>query len=111
MEDLLKYANLKKKFIALTRYPSMKRDISMLVDDSISASDILGVIEKNGNDLVKAIDVFDLYKGQQIEQGKKSLAYSVEYRSDEKTLKDEEVTEIHKNIQKALVDKLGAQIR
>jgi len=111
MEDLLKYADLGKRFTALARYPSVRRDISMLVDDSVSASDILRVIEKNGNDLVRSIDVFDLYKGQQIEQGKKSLAYSVEYRSDEKTLKDEEVAEIHKDIQKALVDKLGAQIR
>ena len=110
-EDLLKYANLDRKFTALPLYPSARRDISMLVDDSVSASDILGVIEKNGNTLVKSIDVFDLYKGQQIGEGKKSLAYRVEYRSDERTLKDEEVSEIHKNIQNALIDKLGAQIR
>jgi len=111
MEDLLKHANLSRRFMVLPRYPSMKRDISMLVDDSVKASDILEVIQTYGNDLIKSVDIFDLYKGQQIGQGKKSLAYSVEYRSDEKTLKDEEVTQIHKDIQKALVDKLGAQIR
>ncbi len=111
MEDLLKHADLSRRFMVLPRYPSIKRDISMLVDDSVRASDILEVIQKHGNNLIKSVDIFDLYKGQQIEQGKKSLAYSVEYRSGERTLKDEEVTQIHKDIQKALVDKLGVQIR
>jgi len=111
LEDLLKHVNLKKRFSPLPRYPSIKRDISLLMDDSIAASSIFNVIKEVGKDLVKSVNVFDFYKGQQIEQHKKSLAYTVEYRSDEKTLKDEEVTEVHKNIQEALVKKLGVQIR
>jgi len=111
MEDLFKHVNLEKKFAALPKYPSIKRDISMIVDDSVSASSIFAVIREKTKDLVRSIDVFDLYKGQQIAQGKKSLAYTLEYRSDEKTLKDEEVSQIHKNIQDALVKKLGVQIR
>ena len=110
-EDLLKYVDLGKRFAPLAKYPSMKRDISILVNDSVKARDIEEAIREEGKDLVRTIEVFDLYKGQQIEQDKKSLAYTVEYRSDEKTLKDEDVTEIHKNIQENLVKKLGAQIR
>lgn len=111
VEALLKYASIQKRFEPLPRYPSVRRDISILIDDNVSASEIYNVIREEGNQLVKKVEIFDLYKGQQIEHGKKSLSYAVEYRSDERTLKDEEVTEIHKNIQKALIKKLGAQIR
>ncbi|MFC1624425.1 phenylalanine--tRNA ligase subunit beta [Candidatus Omnitrophota bacterium] len=111
LEDLFRQVSLKKRFTALPRYPSVKRDISILVDDAVSSSSIFDVIKEEGKDLVKSIDVFDFYKGQQIEEGKKSLAYSVEYRSGEKTLKDEEIVKIHKDIQETLVKKLGAQIR
>ncbi len=110
-EELLNYVKLRKLFKSLARYPSIKRDISVLADDSISASSVFDLIREEGKDIVKSVDVFDLYKGQQIEQGKKSLAYTVEYRSDEKTLKDEDVSDIHKKIQEALVKKLGVQIR
>ena len=110
-EELLKHVDLKKRFTALPRYPAIKRDISMLVDDSVSASSIFDVITREAKDLVKSIDVFDLYKGQQIKEGKKSLAYTLEYRSDEKTLKDEDVANIHNSIQETLVKKLGAEIR
>lgn len=111
MEVLLKHANLKKRFAALPRYPSVKRDISLLVDDTVTSSGIFNVVKEVGGNLVASIGVFDLYKGQQVPPGKKSLAYRVEYRSDERTLKDEEVSQIHKNIQEALIKKLGVQIR
>ena len=110
-EELLNCANLRKLFKPLARYPSIKRDISILADDSVSASSIFDLIKEEGKEIVKSVDVFDLYKGQQIEQGKKSLAYTVEYRSNEKTLKDEDVSDIHKKIQEVLVKKLGVQIR
>jgi len=110
-EDLLQHIDLEKRFVSLPRYPSVKRDISMLVDDSVSASSIFDVISEESKDLVRSVNIFDLYKGQQVAEGKKSLAYTLGYRSDEKTLKDEEVTKIHKDIQEALVKKLGAQIR
>ncbi|MFC1621546.1 phenylalanine--tRNA ligase subunit beta [Candidatus Omnitrophota bacterium] len=111
MEKILQYAQSQKTFMALARYPSIKRDISILVDDSVNAECILDLIKKQGKELVKSVDVFDFYKGQQIQEGKKSLAYTVEYRSDEKTLKDEDVIQIHKDIQDSLVKELGAQIR
>jgi len=111
IEGILKYADLNRRFSPLPKYPSLKRDISMLMDDSVEAKSIMDVIQENANDMVKSIEMFDIYKGQQIEKGKKSLAYTLEYRSDEKTLKDEEVSNVHKAIQEALVKKLKAQIR
>ncbi len=110
-EALLKYANPSKRFKPLPRYPSLKRDISIVVDDTVNASEIDSVIREGGEGLIKSIDVFDLYRGQQIEEGKKGVAYSIEYRSEEKTLKDDDINGIHKDIQERLVKKLGAQIR
>jgi phenylalanyl-tRNA synthetase beta chain len=111
MEDLLKHVNLRRRFSPLHRYPSIKRDISLLVDNTVNASDMFGIIRGIGGDLVKTVGLFDLYRGQQVGEGKKSLAYRVEYHSDERTLKDEEVSHIHKSIQEALVKRLGVQIR
>lgn len=111
MEDLWKHANLGRRFTPLDKYPSIKRDISIMVDDPVSASSIYDVIKEEGKELLKSINIFDLYRGQQIEVGKKSLGYTIEFRSDEKTLKEEEISHIYKGIQEALVNKLGAKIR
>jgi phenylalanyl-tRNA synthetase beta chain len=111
LDELLIHANLKKAFTALPKYPSIKRDIAILLDDTINASGIYDVIKEEARELVKSVDVFDLYKGQQIQEGKKSLAYTIEYRSDERTLNDKEVNDIHKKVQDALTKRLGAQIR
>jgi len=111
LDSLLSCANLKKTYKSLPKYPSIKRDIAILLDDTINASGIYDVIKEEARELVKSVDVFDLYKGQQIQEGKKSLAYTIEYRSDERTLNDKEVNEIHKKVQDALTKRLGAQIR
>ncbi|MBU1912252.1 MAG: phenylalanine--tRNA ligase subunit beta, partial [Candidatus Omnitrophica bacterium] len=111
LDSLLACANLKKTFRPLPKYPSIKRDIAILLDDTINASGIYDVIKEEARGLVRNVDVFDLYKGQQIQEGKKSLAYTIEYRSDERTLNDKEVNESHKKVQDALTKRLGAQIR
>ncbi|MFA4992314.1 MAG: phenylalanine--tRNA ligase subunit beta, partial [Candidatus Omnitrophota bacterium] len=111
IEDLLGLVNLKKTFTSIPRYPAVKRDIALLVDDAVPASGIYNLIKEEARGMARSIEVFDLYKGQQVAEGKKSLAYSIEYRSDEKTLKDEEVNEAHKKVQDALIKKLGAQLR
>jgi phenylalanyl-tRNA synthetase beta chain len=111
IEDLLGHVNLKKSFVALPKYPFIKRDIAILVDDNILASSIYNLIKEEAKGLVKSVEVFDLYKGQQVAEGKKSLAYTIEYRSDERTLNDKEVNDLHKKVQDGLTKRLGAQIR
>ena len=111
LDALLGCANLKKTFVGLPKYPSVKRDIAILLDDTINASSIYDVIKEEARQLVKSVEIFDLYKGRQIQEGKKSLAYTIQYRSDERTLNDKEVNDIHKKVQDALIKRLGAQIR
>ena len=108
---MINYVNLRKTFTQLPKYPSIKRDIAILLDDNINASNIHDVIKEEARGLMRSVDIFDYYKGQQIPEGKKSLAYTIEYRADDRTLNDKEVNDLHKKVQYALTKRLGAQIR
>lgn len=111
LELLIKYFNWERKFTELPKYPSIYRDISLIVDDSLFTEDILKTIEKRKHPWVENIKIFDLYKGGQIPEGKKSIAFRITYRSSEKTLSDEEVDLLHNEIIKEIVEKFGARIR
>lgn len=111
LDGIVKCAALERYFIKLPKYPAQVRDISIEVDDGIPYTQIISVIKEAGAPLAKEIRLFDYYKGAQIAEGKKSLAYSIEYRSNERTLTDEEVSEVHTRIHKRLIDELGARIR
>lgn len=100
-----------KKYKPLAKYPSITRDIALLVDKEIMVKEIENIISENGGKLVKRIELFDVYEGDQIEEGKKSVAYSIEYNSEEKTLTDEEVIPVHDKVLKALEEKLDAHLR
>jgi phenylalanyl-tRNA synthetase beta chain len=68
-------------------------------------------IRSAGGDLVKSANLFDVYRGKQIPADMRSLAYSIEYHSLDRTLTDEEVEEVHQKIISALADKFGAELR
>ncbi|WP_427338419.1 phenylalanine--tRNA ligase subunit beta [Caloranaerobacter sp. DY30410] len=103
--------NLEKKYKPLPKYPAINRDIALVVDKDIMVREIEKVIWENGGDIVENVKLFDVYMGKQIPQGKKSVAYSITYRSYEKTLTDEEVTKVHERIVKALEVQLDASLR
>ena len=69
------------------------------------------VIKNTGGEVVKNVDFFDEYEGEQIPPGKKGLSYSVEYQAKDRTLTDEEVNKLHSEIRNTLTRQLGAQIR
>ena len=69
------------------------------------------VIKKSAGDLLKNVKLFDIYRGVPIPPGKKSVAFSLTYRSDEKTLKDDEAAQVHAKVVKALEEELGAILR
>lgn len=98
-------------FKPLPKYPSITRDIALLVEDDIEVAQIEAVIKNNGQGLVEACELFDVYKGDQIEKGHKSIAYSIVYRSLEKTLTDSDISSVHENILKELEEKLDAKLR
>lgn len=95
----------------LPKYPSTSRDIALMVKEDIYVKEIEDIIEANGKGIVESYRLFDVYQGSQIEKGYKSVAYTITYRSADKTLTDDDVAEVHDNILKELNDKLGATLR
>jgi phenylalanyl-tRNA synthetase beta chain len=108
---LIKRATSEKKYRPIFKYPLVKMDIAIIVDEKVLYKDLLKVMKKAGGNLVKNIKLFDIYRGQQIGPDKKSLAFSIEYGSDNKTLAGEEAKEIQNKIIQALQKDLNAKIR
>lgn len=98
-------------FKSLPKYPAITRDIALVVEDKIEVASIEEVIMDNAGGLVEACRLFDVYKGDQIGQGYKSVAYSIVYRSLEKTLTDDDVVAVHDKILAQLKARLGAELR
>jgi len=111
LDILYKNANIIKRYKALPKFPAVTRDIALIVDENTFVQEIQSVIKNTGGNLVESINLFDVYKGKQIEDGKKSVAYAISYRSETKTLTDNEVNKVHDKIVRALEYKLGCKLR
>ncbi len=96
---------------SIPRFPFMTRDMALVVDKSIAAGDLYRTIQEAGGPLLKDVLLFDLYEGEKMEAGKKSLAFSLRYFDPERTLTDEEVTEAHANVLRVLEETYSAQLR
>ena len=99
------------KFKEISKYPSVNKDVAFIVDDSVKSDDIVSVIKKVGGKLLDSVDVFDLYKGENVEKGKKSLAYSLVFKNNDRTLTDDEVTELFEKMILEVENKIGAKLR
>lgn len=100
-----------KRFSSLPKFPPADRDLAVVVDESLLSEAIADKIKEAGGDLVENIVLFDVYEGKQVPAGKKSLAYSICYRSQGKTLTDEEVDGIHRKVISELEKTFGAALR
>lgn len=109
--SILKHANLHINFKSLPRYPAVLRDIAVVVKDTISSDQITREILDRAGELVEDLTLFDVYQGEQIPSGYRSLAYSIVYRSREKTLTDKEINNLHQKVVDSLVKQFEARIR
>ena len=100
-----------RKYKALPKFPAVTRDIALLVDDAVLVQEIEDCIRKAGGNIVEKVQLFDIYKGKQIPEGKKSIAYAIAYRDENKTLQDKDVNKVHDKILRSLEYKLGATLR
>lgn len=100
-----------RSFCAPSRYPDVYRDTALLLDEAVTARQVLDVLDRVKAKEIEDVVLFDLYRGQGIPAGKKSLAIRVRYRSAEKTLTDEETGVIHSRIVEMLRKNLAAEIR
>ncbi len=111
LERLLSQEADELQYTPIPRYPSITRDIAIVADESLSAARAEEVIKEAGGKLLKETSLFDVYQGEHMEEGKKSLAFSLKYYDPERTLTDDEVTAAHNDVLQALEKKLNASLR
>ena len=98
-------------YVPLPKYPTVSRDIAVVCDEAVTVADVENVICSAAGKLLRKVRLFDIYRGAGIAEGKKSLAFALELRSDERTLTDEDSEKVITNILNALSEKLGAVLR
>ncbi|MCP5468170.1 MAG: phenylalanine--tRNA ligase subunit beta [Deltaproteobacteria bacterium] len=101
----------KIEFKKLSPYPSIFRDLNLIVDEKVTCEEVSRLIKQKGGSHLLGFYLFDLYRGEPIDQSKKALTFRLEYASNERTLTDDEVNEARENLLKILNDKLGASLR
>ncbi len=101
-----------RRYEKLSRFPHSDRDMAVVVDESVPAAALTSAIASAGGDTLRRVLLFDVYRGAQVGEGKKSLAFSLRFQSDERTLTDEEITAIFdrivRDLQKRFEEKLRA---
>ena len=110
-ERLVDVVEPMKQFESIPIYPSVNRDLAIVLDADTPASHPTEIIKAAGGELVSALHLFDVYTGEQVPEGKKSLAFAIEYRSTTETLTDEIVDRVHGGILEQLERELGATLR
>lgn len=111
LDKLLSKKVGKMKYKEISKFPEIKKDIAIVVDDNITSKEIADTIKKAGGSLLAKSEVFDLYKGKGISEGKKSLAYSLSFAASDRTLTDEEVNKTVEKIIERLKKDLKAELR
>ena len=108
--NVLDFATFDRKYEGIAKYPAVTRDISLEVPKNVLAGDIEGVIAQRGGKILESYQLFDLYEGDQIKDGYKSMAYSVTFRAKDRTLEESDVAGAMKKILNGL-EQLGATLR
>ena len=98
-------------FTPLPKYPAVTRDLSLLCDEAVTIAELTDVITAAGGKLLRRVDLFDIYRGKGVAEGKKSVAFSLVLRADDRTLTDADSEGVTKKVLAALESKLGATLR
>lgn len=110
-EALARFAVVAPPIVSPPRYPGLDMDVAAVVDDSVSHAELLDEIRRAGAPLLDSVGLFDIYRGQPIAAGQKSMAYALTYRAPDRTLTEEDAATVHQQIEQALASRFGAQIR
>jgi len=111
LNELLSISTGTVKYSGLSPYPAVKRDLSLLLDSSVPAASVENTIRSANPRLINSITLFDMYKGKQVPDGKKSLSYNIVFRSKERTLSEAEINKTMENILLRLKENLKAELR
>ncbi|MGB9839714.1 phenylalanine--tRNA ligase subunit beta [Thermovenabulum sp.] len=99
------------RYTPLPKFPPADRDLAFVLEENIEVADVIELIKETAGPLLENIEIFDIYRGEKIPEGKKSVAFSLLFRSYERTLRDEEINEIQDKIIKAVEEKFSGKLR
>lgn len=99
------------QYQAISRFPTVRRDIAVVVDESISAEAVRDCVGQSASDMLKNLELFDVYRGKGIDSGKKSLALSLTFQATSRTLRDEEIDGFMSDVVESLRSDLGGNLR
>jgi phenylalanyl-tRNA synthetase beta chain len=108
---VLKLLSNKIKYTEIPKYPEVRRDLSLLLDDSVSFDSIYNIARQTEKSLLKDINLFDVYQGKNLPEGKKSYTVSFKIQDNTKTLTDVQIDKIMSKLQKNFETELGASLR
>ena len=111
LDFLLSRRNLSKSFEPLAAFPSVGRDVAMLVDESVTHDRVLTVVKQAKPQHLENVSLFDVFRGKNVPQGRKSVAYAFTYRKKDGTLTEAEVNAAHEKVVEQLKSQLPAEIR
>jgi len=100
-----------KKYTEVPRFPAIEIDVALVVDEAVAAGKVESAIVSAGGKLLEGASLFDVYRGPGVPEGKKSLAYSLRYRAQDRTLSDEEVLPQHERLLRKVAGAVGAELR
>jgi phenylalanyl-tRNA synthetase beta chain len=109
--ELLECRSAEGKYVSLPKFPAITRDIALVCDTAVTVAALTDCIKRGGGALLREVELFDIYTGSQVPEGKKSVAFSLKLRSDESTLTDADADVTTKKILELLEKELGAVIR
>ncbi|XCF05231.1 phenylalanine--tRNA ligase subunit beta [Tamlana crocina] len=107
--DLVKHNKI--KFTEIPKYPEVRRDFALLLDDNVTFESIYNIAKQSEKQLLKAVNLFDVYQGKNLPKGKKSYAVSFTLQDDKKTLTDKQIDKIMNKLQSNFEKQLGAELR
>ena len=110
IEELVNFYGNIKKYQRINKFPGVELDLSVVFDEDVKWSDVKKVVFNAGGKLVKSVEPFDIYRGKELGNGKKSIAFSIFYQAEDRTLKDEEVGVVQEKVIDEL-GKLGGEVR
>lgn len=96
---------------ALPKFPPILRDLALVLPEKVKVEEVMAVFYENGEEKLEAVQLFDVYQGEKIQAGYRSIAFSLTFRLEERTLKDDEVNAVMERIIQAATTKFGAQVR
>ncbi|WP_026477051.1 phenylalanine--tRNA ligase subunit beta [Alkaliphilus transvaalensis] len=108
---MIQFTRVDTMYKPLPKYPAMTRDLAIVVNESVMVKEIEKIIQQQGGDLLESFQLFDVYRGNQVAEGSKSVAYTITYRHMERTLTDEEVNKVQEAIMTSIKEEIGGTLR